>query len=151
MGETTDMDLAGAAIKAGSSIASGNTKDALETANAGIADQQAKSELAAGSYNAGLIRRKGAITTGAQIAGIGANNLQQGGTNAAVVASTAGATELSALTTQNNALRRAWGFDVQGESDRFQGGLAKQGGILSGVGDLMTGTASAYDKYQENT
>ena len=65
--------------------------------------------------------------------------------------SPAGATELSALTTQNNALRRAWGFDVQGESDRFQGGLAKQGGILSGVGDLMTGTASAYDKYQENT
>jgi hypothetical protein len=148
MGFTTEAG--GAILKAGSQIAAGNTKDAEEQANAGIADQQAKSEMASGAYNAGLARKKAAMIQGQQVASIGANNLQQAGTNAAVVASTAGAQEANALQIQNNALRRAWGFQVQGASDRFQGQLAKQQGILSGVGSLAGMGGSLFNQ-NENT
>jgi hypothetical protein len=150
MGETTDLEMLGTGLKAGASIRSGNEKDKLEMANAGIADQQAKSELAAGGYNAGLVRRKGAQIQGQQIAAIGANNLTQGGTNANVVEDTAMKTEADALTTQNNAMRKAWGFQVQGASDRLQAGYAKSGGILSGIGDLAAGGAKSWDYYSDN-
>lgn len=144
MGFNTELDMGGGALKAGSAFAAGNTKDALERANASIADQQAKSEMAAGAYNTNLARQKGAQIQGAQIASIGANNLQQGGTPATVVADTARAQEANALQIQNNALRRAWGFEVQGESDTIQGQLAKQGGILSGIGDITSTAGKLY-------
>lgn len=142
MGFTTDA--LGGTLKAGSSIASGNTKDALEKANAGIADQQAKSEMESGGYNANLSRQKAAQIQGNQVAAIGQNNLQQRGTPATVVADTARAQEANTLQIQNNALRRAWGFEVQGTSDTFQGNLAKQGGILSGIGDLASTGGKLY-------
>ena len=137
----------GTAIKAYSQIKAGDTKASLDNANAAIADQQAKSEIEAGNINANLMRQKGAQVTGQQISAIGANNLTQGGTNAQVVAGTAGATELNVLNTQNNALRRAWGFQVQGASDRTQASLAAQGGMLSGIGSLASGGASLYNKW----
>ena len=144
MGFNTEMDMAGGAIKAGSAIAAGNEKDALERANASIADQQAKSEMASGGYNTNLARQKAAQIQGTQIAAIGANNLQQSGTPSLVVADTAKAQEANALQIQNNALRRAWGFDVQGASDTLQGELAKQGGILSGIGDITSTAGKVY-------
>jgi hypothetical protein len=144
MGATTAMDAAGGGIKAGAAFAAGSEKDALEKANAGIADQQAKSEMAAGGYNTDLARKKAAQIQGNQVSAIGANNLQQGGTNANVVADTAKAQEANALQIQNNALRRAWGFEVQGASDTLEGSLAKQGGILSGLGDLTSTAGKIY-------
>lgn len=138
------------AFKAGSQIASGNERDKLELANAGIADQQAKSEMAAGAYNTNNVRLKGKQIMGQQIAAIGANNLQQRGTPSQVVASSAQANERDALMTQNNALRRAWGFEVQGESDRIQGNLAQRGGMLSGIGSLIEGGGSMYKNYYKD-
>jgi hypothetical protein len=131
-------------------LAAGGTRANLERANAQIADQQAKSEMDAGAYNANLIRQRGAKVAGQQVASIGANNLQQGGTPSQVVGDTARATELSALTENNNALRRAWGFQVQGASDRTQADLAEQGGILSGIGTLA-GTAGSLYKMSANS
>lgn len=132
-----DFTAAGGAIKAFSAIGAGNAKDALERQNENIAGQQARSEMESGAYNASLARKKGAAVTGAQVAAIGANNLQMKGTPTDVVASTAAAQEANVLAIQNNALRRAWGFEVQGASDRYQGQLAKRGGMLSGIGDLI--------------
>ena len=66
------------------------------------------------------------------------------------VADTARASELDALQQQNNALRRSWGFEVQGASDRFQAPLAEQGGILSGLGTLAN-TAGKYYNSTQNT
>lgn len=134
----------GAGIKAYGDYSAGQAKGKLNDLNARIADEQAKSEMASGSYNANLVRQKGAKVMGQQIASIGANNLQQTGTNLNVVADTARANEADALQVQNNALRRAWGFEVQGVSDRFQGGIARQQGILSGIGDVVGGASSIY-------
>jgi hypothetical protein len=137
----------GGIIKAGADIAAGDTRSNLENANAEIASQQAKSEMASGAYGANLARQKGAQIQGQQVSAIGANNLQQTGTPSQVVADTARASEQNALQTQNNALRRAWGFEVQGSSDKTQADLASQGGILSGVGALAGSAGSIY-RYQ---
>jgi hypothetical protein len=126
-------DIAGA-----SKVASGETEANLERANAGIADQQAKSEMSAAGYNANLVRLRGGKALGQIVSGSGANNLQQGGTVQRNVEDTARATELGAITTSNNALRRAWGFEVQGASDRTQAGLDEGAGLLSGLGSFTS-------------
>lgn len=148
MGFQTDADIGGGVIKGVASIAAGNTKDALERENAGIADQQAKSEMQSGAYNTNLAREKGAQIQGRQVSAIGANNLQQSGTPATVVADTARAQEANALQINNNALRRAWGFEVQDASDTFQGEQAKRGGMLSGLGDFIGAAGKGYKDYR---
>jgi len=142
MGYTT-MAL-GAGMKAGGDVKQGKTKSSLLDANAIIADEQAKSEVAAGSYNANLVRTRGQKIQGQQVAAIGANNLTQGGTNADVVAQSARQNEMDALQTTNNALRRAWGFQVQASSDRFQSSAVEKAGMMSGIGDLVSAGGQAY-------
>lgn len=134
----------GVGMKAAGDYNAGQAKGRLNDMNARIADEQAKSEMATGSYNADIVRRKGAKIMGQQVAAIGANNLQQTGTNATVVAETARTTETDALMTQNNSLRRAWGFQVQGASDRYQGQLDRSAGVMSGIGDIVGGVSSMY-------
>lgn len=124
----------------------GQQRAQLGRLNAGVADMQARSEMDAGVYNESLVRRRGAAIQGAQINAIGANNLQQAGTPSQIVADTAGANELDALQTRNNALRRAWGFEVQGASDRFQADQASRAGKIALAGSIIGGTAQLYGK-----
>ena len=127
----------------------GQTRSKLFNANAQIAVAQGQSEMESGAESAARIMMRGAATTGQQVAAIGANNLQQAGTPAQVVASTAAVNEINALTTSNNAMRRAWGFEVQGASDRLQAGFAKTAGWESGVGSILGGTAKASAEAQQ--
>lgn len=122
----------------------GQTRSQLFKQNAAIAGEQAQSEVQAGADNANRILMKGAQVTGQQVANIGANNLTQGGTNAQVVASTAAVTEMDALTTRNNAMRRAWGFEVQGASDEFQSKQAATAGDYTAAGSILGGASKAY-------
>ncbi len=147
MGYTEGADILGGTLKAGSQFAAGKERADLERGNADIAAAQVRSEEDAGAYNANLVRQRGAKTTGAQIAATGANNLQQAGTPSQVIGDTARATELSALTTNNNALRRAWGFSVEEASDRTQASLDEQGGILSGIGTAIDTSGQAYKDF----
>lgn len=126
----------------------GQEKSSLYRANEGIAMQQAQSEAAAGSFNESAVRRRGEAMTGQQVAQIGASNLQQGGTPGQVVASTAAVNEMDALTTRNNALRRAWGFRVQASSDQAQQEFAKSSGDFSAAGSILGGGAKAYTQAQ---
>ena len=127
----------------------GQTRARLLTANQGIAAAQAASEVATGNYNANAVLMRGAAMKGQQIATIGANGLQQGGTNATVVADTSRINELDALQTRNNALRRAWGFQVQGASDAFQAKEASTAGDLSGLGGILSGGGKAYTQFND--
>lgn len=122
----------------------GQEKSRLFNANASIAGQQSQSEAAAGAYNETAVRMRGAAVTGQQVANTGAGNLQQAGTPAQVIASTAGVNEMDALQTRNNALRRAWGFRVQQVSDLQQGDFAKSAGDFNAAGSILTGGAKAY-------
>jgi hypothetical protein len=126
----------------------GQERASLFRANTGIAMQQAQSEAAAGSANESAVLRRGAALTGQQVANIGANGLQQTGTPAQVVASTAAVNEMDALTTRNNALRRAWGFQVQAASDQNQEAFARSAGDYNALGSILGGGAKAYDQYK---
>lgn len=135
----------GGLLEGVSAYETGKTRHELMGMNADIADAQARSEMEAGNANAATVRLKGEKIAGQQVSAIGANNLTQGGTNVDVVADTARANELDALTVQNNANRRAWGFQVQAQGDRYQGKLAEDAGLLSGAGDVVT--AAGYMGY----
>lgn len=139
----------GALIKGLASFESGNTRSRLFDANASIADRQANSEIAAGNYNYNSVKMRGAAIEGQQVNAIGANNLQQSGTNAKVVADTAAINEMDALQTRNNAMRRAWGFEVQASSDRTQAGMAENAGVMDAAGGILSGSAKAYDEYSK--
>jgi hypothetical protein len=128
---------AGGLVEGVSAFEAGSTRHELMGMNADIADMQARSEEETGNQNAAAVRLKGRKIAGQQISAIGANNLTQGGTNVDVVADTARANELDALTVANNANRRAWGFEVQAGSDRYQGKLAEDAGLMSGAGDIL--------------
>jgi hypothetical protein len=125
----------------------GKTRSLLFRANASTAAQQAQSEREAGAYGEQMVRMRGASLQGQQIAQIGASNLQQAGSPSQVVASSAMVNEMDALQTRNNAMRKAWGFEVQAQSDTFQAKQARRGGIMSGVGSILSGGAKAYDQY----
>jgi hypothetical protein len=127
----------------------GETRSRLYRANEDIARRQAVSEEEAGAYNETMVRMKGQALEGQQVAQIGASNLQQGGTPAQVVASSRMVNEMDALQTRNNALRRAWGFEVQGASDAFQAGYAQRAGDLNAGGAILTGGAKAMDEYNK--
>lgn len=125
----------------------GQERSRLFGANAEVARRQAESEAEAGAYNASIIRMRGAARVGQIETAFGANNLQQKGTPSAVAASAAGLSELDALTTQNNALRRAWGFEVQGASDVVQERMSQEAGIEGGIGSILSGGAEGYTQY----
>lgn len=122
----------------------GQERSQLFKANAGIARDQFQSETAAGAANENAVRMRNAARTGQEVAAIGANGLTQGGTNANVVASNAAVGEMDALAVRNNALRRAWGFEVQGASDEMQARFASRGGDFSAADSILTGGAKAY-------
>jgi hypothetical protein len=141
---------AGAELFSGvSRYEAGATRARLFDANAAIADRQAQSEAQAGAYNEELVRMKGEAVEGQQVAQIGASGLQQKGTPTAVVAGTRMVNEMDALQVRNNALRRAWGFEVQGASDRTQAQMSREAGFFGGVGTVIGGGAQAYGQYRQ--
>jgi hypothetical protein len=131
-----------------SQFEAGETKSSLFKANQGVAIAQAQSEEAAGSYNESAQLRRGAAMTAQQINQIGGGNLQQAGTPAQVVASTAEVNEMDALQIRNNAARKAWGFRVQAASDQLQSEFAKSSGDFNAAGTILGGGAKAYTQAQ---
>lgn len=127
----------------------GQARSQLFRANASVAASQFQSEAQAGAYNEEMMRMRGTALTGQQVAQIGASNLQQRGTPAQVVASSAEMNELNAITTRNNALRRAWGFEVQQQSDLYQASKYQSAGIEQGIGSILTGGAKAGQQYNQ--
>lgn len=127
----------------------GQSRSQLFRANAQIAGEQSQAEAQAGAYNESAIRMKGQALEGQQVAQVGAGNLQQAGTPGQVIASSKMINEMDALQTRNNALRKAWGFQVQEASDKFQSKEAATAGDFQGAGSILTGGAKSYDEYNK--
>lgn len=145
---STGLGMAGLLVQGVSQYQAGQTRGMLNDVNAGIAQKQSESEIESGNYNANLIKLRGQQMQGQQVNAIGANNLQQTGTNTNVIADTARANEADRLTTLNNAMRRAWGFQVQGASDTFQGDLARRSGNFGLAGSII-GAGAKYETDSE--
>ena len=133
-----------ALLNSGAQYASGQASRSLMYMNAGLAGEQAKSEASAGAYNEGQIRKKYAAVEGAQVNAIGANNLQVSGSALRMLTDTAKAGEMDALQTRNNALRKAFGYQVQAVGDRFQGDMDARIGTMRAVGTALNTATSLY-------
>ena len=138
------LTAGGGLLQGVSQFEAGQTRREIYSADQDIALRQSQSEAQAGAANENAVRLRGKAIEGQQIANTGANNLQQAGTPAQVVAGTAGTNELDALTTRNNALRRAWGFQVQGASDALQSDLVSKSGKFNAEGSILSGASKAY-------
>jgi hypothetical protein len=143
------LTAAGGLYQGAAQYEAGQVKGSLYRANATIAGQQYQSEVQAGSENEERVLMKGQQQTGQQVAQIGASNLQQRGTPAQVVASSAAVNEMDALTTINNARRRAYGFQVQQSSDQQQSSMARSAGDFNAAGSILAGGAKGYDQEQK--
>ena len=120
--------------------------DDLRTARlrALLANRQAMDAVSRGNYEAGLHRMKGTLTIGAQRAAAGASGVDSSsGTAAEVFADTRVMSELDALTTQNNALREAWGYKVQSSQALEAGLLAKKRADAQATAHLVQAGMSA--------
>lgn len=125
----------------------GRERSSLFRANADVARQQFQSEAQAGAYNETAVRMRGQAMEGQQVNQIGGSGLQMRGTPTQVVGSTAEINEMDALQTRNNALRRAYGFEVQGMSDTLQSEMASRAGLNQGLDSILSGGGKAYQQY----
>jgi hypothetical protein len=119
--------------------------------NAGIAKQNASTEMAAGEQSANLSEMKTRAAVGQTKAGQGAAGVDvNSGSFVDTRASEAELGMLDALTTRANSARKAYGYEVEATSqeaqsqlDIMQGKQAEEAGWISGFGSLITGASGA--------
>jgi hypothetical protein len=150
------ITAAGVAVQAVGAYNSANAqkntyayKAQIAAQNAQIANQQASQAIINGQTAEQNIRLQGAQVIGSQRASMAANgvDLGQGSANEALT-TTKYITERDALTTKDNALRQAWGYQVQavnatneGRIDTYAGdsvspGMAAFTSLLGGASTL---------------
>lgn len=143
---------------AGAAERQGNYEGDLLDQNATMADRQAADAVARGHEGEQSTRRGMRLLSGSQRAAIGASGVMvDSGSARNVVEGDQELGELEALTIRNNAKREAWGYQVQADDYRRQGGMARTAGrekaaalrrqststLLSGAGDLASIYATA--------
>lgn len=125
--------------------------------NATIADQNAKSAVAAGNAQAEQQRMKTNAIIGAQVAGQASSGLDTGsGSPLDVRTSTKELGELDVLTIRNNAARQAYGYQSQSTSfaaqaglDRATGANAATAGQIGAVSSILGGASSLGTKFND--
>lgn len=127
--------IIGGAAQAGQSVLQGEQRAATATSNAELLDLKAADALKRGGIAEDIQRNKGAQLMGFQRAAMGASGIQvDSGSGGKVLEQTAAMTELDALNTRTNAMREAWGYSTEAQSQRD---VATQAGTLKRL--LMPG------------
>lgn len=122
--------------------------------NARLAEKAAQSVLLQGQAEANRIQLKGAQVKGAQRASLAANGVDLGeGSAARVQANTEMITQMDVDTVQDNALRAAWGYRVQGGNYQSQAAFAgasapSMGGALSS--SLLSGATQVASNWYKS-
>src|SRR5277367_3653175 len=111
------LSLFGGGFSAASTLMASNQSARLQRANAGIAGEQAASTQEAGAEQAEIFRQNLNQKIGLQRAQVGGSGLTMSGSPLRAIENTAqfGAQDISRI--QTNAARKAWGFQVNQESD----------------------------------
>ena len=111
--------IIGGAAQAGQSGLQGEQGAATATSNAELLDLKAADALKRGGIAEDIQRNKGAQLMGFQRAAMGASGIQvDSGSGGKVLEQTAAMTELDALNTRTNAMREAWGYSTEAQSQR---------------------------------
>lgn len=110
----TAAQFGGMGMKAGSAYTSAMAQQGANRANAQIAEYQAGQAIQNGQTNVGTSRLRVAQVKGEQRAALAANGVDLGeGSATDVLASTDMLGDRDAATIMDNALRTAWGYQVQ--------------------------------------
>jgi len=64
-----------------------------------------------------------------------------------ILADTAKFGELDAQTVRTNALKEAWGLQIDATNDRLQGSMAGKAGKMNAAGTLLSGASQAFGMY----
>lgn len=104
----------------------GEYQQAVAQENKKLADQKATDELNRGAEEAAQVRRQTQLRLGAQRAALAANNLDlQTGTSLDILGDTALYGAVDERRAKENARRRAWGYQLEGQNYQWQGDLAR--------------------------
>jgi hypothetical protein len=128
---------AGTAVKGYSEYQAGQTEANVADANANLAEARAADALQRGAAEAGAARTKGAEVASEQKVALAADGVDPSSAGN-LFATTASAAELDALTAKNNAAKRAWGFQVDAETDRVRATMARRRSYLGPLGSALS-------------
>jgi hypothetical protein len=135
--------VASAAVKGYSEYTAGQSEAKVADANAQLAERGAADALQRGAAEAGGARAKGDAVASEQKVALAANGVDvSSGSAPNLFATTSSAAELDALTARNNAAKRAWGYDVEAESQRVRATMARRRSVLGPLGTAL-GTAGS--------
>lgn len=145
------MQVLGTKQETQASVTEAGFERAIALSNAGEARRVAADTRAAGHEAESAYLTKVAQLTGRQRATFAANNVEQSGTALDVMADTAGEGAADASRIRSNAIREAWGYDVEAKNQdtraqfaKYAGKAAKKGGILTGGAQLLGGGYKLY-------
>lgn len=144
------LSLLGGGWQFGAALSQGNADASFAKANANIAALQSQSEFEKGSQQAELYRQHLNATVGRQRAQIGGSGLSASGSALRSLETTSqlGAQDISRI--QTNAARSAWGFQTQEVGDLARAKYDQQGGVMQGLGSLITSGARAYGQWNQS-
>lgn len=150
MCEPTTLMVASLALTGASGLYSasaareaGKYEQQVANRNAAIADQQAEQARQIGNMDEERQLRRVRAALGSQRAALAANGLDiNSGTALDLQAETAGFGAADALNLRSNALREAWGFNVEATNQRNSGRAARAQGRNAAIGTLLTTGAS---------
>jgi hypothetical protein len=132
-------------FKAFSQYQAGKENGKIADWNAEVADLQARDAMSRGQEAQNKLRRGARRLIGAQRAGFaGQGVVVDSGSPAAVVEDSYTLSEADARTIANNAIREAWGYQVQAAGYRFQAGQARRAGVMAAAGTLIDTGADIY-------
>lgn len=150
MCEPTTLAIAAMGLTAASGVytasaqrAAGRYEQQVAERNATIAEQQAEQAKQIGNIDEERQLRRVRAALGSQRAALAANGLDiNSGSALDLQAETAGFGAADALNLRSNALREAWGFNVEATNQRNAGRAARAQGRNSAFGTLLTTGAS---------
>jgi hypothetical protein len=135
----------GAVISANSQYQAGKAQEKLYKQNAELAGYEGKFAIAQGEADVSALRRDISQTIGAQRAAAGGSGLLVNqGSALDVQMDTARQGELDVARLRYNALLKSYGYQVEANSDIYQGKLASQSGKSNAVGTLLNSAGSIY-------
>lgn len=116
--------------------------------NAKSAEYAAQDALARGAVEEDQARQRMRAMIGQQKAALAANGIDTTtGTGSLLLTDTAGLGEFDALTVRNNAMKQAYGMNVQADNLMAEGAAARVGGRNQAIGSLLTTGSQAMSMY----
>lgn len=144
------MTIAGGVMQANAQQQQANFEAKAAEQNAKLADQQAKDSIAFGHMEELRHRYQVRQLLGKQRATFAANNVDPtSGSALDIAAETADFGEQDSLTIRNNAMRQAWGFQVDANNSRNAANFARYSGKQQAYATLLNAGAKAYGQWKQ--